>query len=162
MAIVLQARRGGSGTRRKGAVTVEMAVVCPLMVTIVMGIVETSRVFELQNLMALAGREGARLAAMDREGLTLEGQSTNDKITDDIKNYLHAVGFDKEKINVLITHANSTTAFDLDAAANEFELFRVRVEIPYTDTCETPLPGFENLVLAAGITFRNGRVSSSN
>lgn len=154
-------RRTRAGTRR-GAVTVEMAIVAPVLVTIVFGMVETCRIYEIQNLMSLASREGARLTAMDREGLLLEGQSTNAKVEADIKNYLGALGFDKDELEVSITAPGSSTAFDLDDPDNEFQLFRIRVAVPYCETCEAPPPGVEPLVLAAAITFRNGRVPKSD
>jgi Flp pilus assembly protein TadG len=153
-------RRQAVGDRR-GAVTVELAVIVPVLITIVMGMVETSRIYEIQNLMALAGREGARLTAMDREGLLLEGQTTNAKVVADIQNYLGALGFSQEHIDVQITQADSDTPLDLDAEENEFSLFRIRIEVPYSETCDTPLPGLEDYIMSAGITFRNGRVPGS-
>jgi Flp pilus assembly protein TadG len=155
-------RRGKLFGNHKGAVTVELAVIAPVLVTIVFGMVETSRIYEIQNLMSLASREGARVAAMDREDLLLEGQTTNGKVTADIENYLNALGFEKEHIDVQITHADSSTAFDLDDEANEFELFRIRVEVPYCETCDSPLPGLDKYIMSASITFRNGRVPNAD
>src|SRR4030067_683679 len=59
---------------RRGAVAVEFAIVAPLLLSILFGMVELTRMFEVQNLLDTAAREGDRLAGMDREGLLQEGQ----------------------------------------------------------------------------------------
>jgi len=60
--------------------------------------VELTRMFEVQNLLDTAAREGARLGAMDREGLLQDGQSTNDNLTADIKNFLASNGVPRGNI----------------------------------------------------------------
>ncbi len=50
---------------RCGAALVEMAVVLPLLLTIVMGIIEFGRALMVSQLVTNAAREGTRLAAMD-------------------------------------------------------------------------------------------------
>ncbi len=55
--------------RSPGIGVVEFAVAAPLLVIMVFGMVEASRLYEMQNQLLMAAREGARLAAMQREGI---------------------------------------------------------------------------------------------
>lgn len=48
----------------RGAVAVEMALVTPLLVALVFGIIDFSRVFNAELQLSQAAREGARLAAI--------------------------------------------------------------------------------------------------
>ena len=49
---------------QKGQSLVEFALVVPLLMLIILGIVEFSRLFELVNVVTSAAREGARVAAV--------------------------------------------------------------------------------------------------
>lgn len=51
-------------SRDRGAVAVEMALVTPLLVVLVFGIIDFSRVFNAELQLSQAAREGARLAAI--------------------------------------------------------------------------------------------------
>ncbi|MBD1537476.1 pilus assembly protein [Arthrobacter sp. S13_S34] len=53
-----------SKRKEKGAVAVEMAIVLPLLLLILLGIVEFGRVFNVQVSLTQAAREGARYAAI--------------------------------------------------------------------------------------------------
>jgi len=46
---------------RRGAAAVEFAVVAPILVTIMMGLIQSGRGYEAKNLLEGAAREGARL-----------------------------------------------------------------------------------------------------
>ena len=45
----------------RGAVAVEFAVMAPMLLSIVVGLMEVNRAYDAQNLMQTAAREGARL-----------------------------------------------------------------------------------------------------
>lgn len=143
---------------RRGAVTVEFAIIAPVLLTLVLGVIEVSRLFETQNILATAAREGARMAAMDREGLLQEGQSTNDKIEQDVKNFLAAQGYNADDVDIQVMHVDSDTPLDLDDPANSLELFRLRVDIPYS---HFSTPGDEDFSLGSEIVFRNARLPAS-
>lgn len=51
--------------KEKGAVAVEMAIVLPLLLLILLGIVEFGRVYNVQVSLTQAAREGARYAAIN-------------------------------------------------------------------------------------------------
>jgi len=51
--------------RRRGAALVEMAVVAPLFVLLLVGIIETARIGMVAQLLASAAREGCRVAVLN-------------------------------------------------------------------------------------------------
>lgn len=59
-----RARRSRSNYRRRGVSVVEMAVVAPLMITMIFGVIEFGWTFMVRQMMANAVREGARVAAI--------------------------------------------------------------------------------------------------
>ncbi len=150
-------QKRNSNRKRRGAAAVEFAIIAPIFVTIAFGVSEASQLFEAQNQLTVAVREGARLAAMDRTGMLADGQTTNAKIVSDIGNYLTANGLPGDQADIFIVDpTDHTTVFDLDNSANDLELFEVRVELPYS-----ALTGSESTTgdwdLSAKIVFRNAR-----
>lgn len=149
-------------TLRRAAVAVEFAFVAPFLVGTALGIIELTRAYEAQNLFETAAREGARFAAMDREGMLQEGQSTNSKLIQDVKNFLATSGFDPEDVTVTVTDAeNAGAPFDLDAPANDLKLFKVEISIPYSSVSYTPVSESNDYSMTASIVFRNGRATLS-
>jgi Flp pilus assembly protein TadG len=149
-------------TSRRGAVAVEFAFVAPVLVAILFGLVELSRVFETQNLLEISAREGARLASMDREGLLSEGETTNQRVSRDVKNFLASNGLDADGVQVSVKDAENPEAdFDLDDPANDLRLFEVHVSIDYSDVSYTSVPEEYDYTLTSKVTFRNGRATIS-
>jgi hypothetical protein len=111
---------------RRGAVSVEFAVVAPVFVIIVLGIYQTSVMYQTQNLLTLAAREGARFGAMDRQGMLEPGQTSNQKLESDVLSFLESSGIPTDDVGVFVE-----APFDLDDPENDLELFEVRVELPY-------------------------------
>lgn len=155
-------RRHNELENRRGAVAVEFAIMAPILMAIVFGMIELGRGFELKNLLEVAAREAARFASMDREGLLGPGQTTNQKMIDDVKNMLAANGIDRDTIEVEIKDAeNPELDFDLDDPANDLRLFEVRVSIDYANGNLLPVgPGGEH-ALSANVVFRNGQSTIS-
>ena len=148
---------------RQGAVAVEFAVVAPVLMAIVGGMIELNRVFDAQNLLESAAREGARLACMDREGMLSDGQSANDKLVSDVQNFLESNGIPAENVGVSVTHADNPEAdFNLDDPANDLALFEVSVTIDYSTVSYAPVPAESDYPLAASVVFRNGIVTISD
>ncbi len=148
---------------RRAAVTVEFAVVAPIFLIILLGVAEASRLYDQQNQLSIAAREGARLAAMDRSDLLEDGQSTNDKIIDDVKNMLAANGITNENIEVKISHIDDADEeFDLDDPDNYLELFQLRIELPYGSSNPYGVPASDEMMLGASVVFRNARTSLVN
>jgi Flp pilus assembly protein TadG len=142
-------------SRRRGAVSVELAMVAPIFVAIIAGLALAARILDAQTQLANAARLGARLATMDRTNLLSDGQTTNDKITQDIRTFLTASQLPGSAAEVFIVDpADHTTPFDLDNPANDMQYFELRVEIPYSQ-----LGGAvgENWNMSSKVVFRNAR-----
>ena len=146
--------------RRRGAVTVEFAIVAPVFLTIMMGVSQTSRMFDVQNQLSVAVREGARLAAMDRTGMLADGQTTNQKITQDIHNLLTANGLPGSDADVFIVDPDDhVTPFDLDESANDLKLFELRVELPFSTVSSLAGATYDDATFTAKVVFRNARAA---
>ena len=64
-ATVIRIRIRSSRTRReRGAAAVEMAIVMPLLVAMIIGIIDFSRIFNAELQLSQAAREGVRMAAL--------------------------------------------------------------------------------------------------
>jgi Flp pilus assembly protein TadG len=146
--------------RRRGAVAVEFACVAPLLLGVIIGLLELSRVYTVQNTLEAAAREGARFAGLDRSGLLLQGQTANQKLVADVKNYLAANNLNSNLATVSVVKASDPTqAFILDDPANELQLFQVRISIPYSAISYSPVRHYKSSNLSAVLTYRNGRAA---
>jgi len=105
---VIRKRQGKK--RRLGAAAVEMAVVTPLLLTMLFGIIEFGYAFTVRQSLVTAAREGARIAA-------LPGSSSAD-IQARIDDYLHPLNL------------NATTTLTRATVDNPTE--RVSVTVPYS------------------------------
>jgi hypothetical protein len=148
---------------RNGAVAVEFAIVAPILVAIVLGMIELGRAFEMQNLLEVAAREGARFASMDRDGMLDPGESANDKLIEDVKNFLASNGIPHDDINVTVKDfENPTQDFDLDDPENDLKLFEVKIEVDWSSMSLTPVDTGSDHPLSAKVVFRNGRATISD
>jgi Flp pilus assembly protein TadG len=149
-------------SRRRGAVAVEFAFVAPVLLAVIVGLIELTRVYDVQNTLEMACREGARFAALDRDGMLLNGQTANQKLVSDVKNFLKSAGIDPEDCTVKVVKASDPAqSFDLDDPANDMQLFQVKISVPYSDVSYTPVSESHDYSLSAAITFRNGRATLS-
>lgn len=115
-----------SGTRR-GATLVELAIVLPVFMMVVMGIVEFGRGMMVGQLVMNAARHGARLAVIDG--------ATNADVEAAVKETLAtAVGISPGDITVTITvtpaPGNTDPGNDLTRAQPK-DLVKLFVQIPY-------------------------------
>lgn len=147
---------------RRGAVAVEFAVVAPVLIALVFGMVEMGRAFEMKNLLEVAAREGARFASMDREGMLADGQSANSKLIQDVKNFLASNGIPRDDIDVSVNdYNNPDQEFDLDDPENDLKLFEVRIAVDYSNVSVTPVAAADDYPLTGRVIFRNGRSTIS-
>ena len=65
-----------SHRKERGAVAVEMAIVLPLLLLILLGIIEFGRAYNIQVSLTQAAREGARHAAIHHHKATLDVEGT--------------------------------------------------------------------------------------
>jgi len=154
--------RGAPRKGRLGAVAVEFAVVAPMLLAIVAGLIELSRTYDVQNMLEAAAREGGRFASIDRTDLLANGQSANEKLIQDAKNLLASSGIPPENIQVRVRDAeNPSLDFDLDDPANDLRLFQVQIDVPYSSVSYTPVDPLSDYSMSAAVTFRNGRAPST-
>lgn len=155
-------KRSPALARRRGAVAVEFAVVAPVLLTIIVGLIELTRVYDVQNTLEMACREGARFAALDRSGMLNEGDTANEKLVADVKNFLKSAGIQGDDVTVQVVKASDPSqTFDLDDPANDLALFQVKIDVPYSAISYTPVYESNDYNLSAEITFRNGRATLS-
>ena len=143
---------------RRAAVAVEFACVAPVLLIVIVGLLELSRVYSVQNVLETAAREGARFAGLDRSGLMLQNQTANQKLVTDVKNYLATNNIDPTAVTVRVVKAtNPSQDFNLDDPANALQIFQVHVEVPYSKVCYSAFRKYDAEKLSAVLTYRNGR-----
>lgn len=99
-------------TKRWAAVAVEMAIVTPLLLTLLFGMIEYGWVFTVRQALVTAAREGARTAALPG--------STDADIHTRITSYMLPLGL--TTYTVTLTHSTPTSAVET-----------VQVSIPRAD-----------------------------
>jgi len=158
----MSCKRHSGATERRGAVAVEFALVLPFLIATIVGLIEITRAYDVQNLLETGAREGARFASMDRSGMLQEGETTNQKLIQDVTNLMASSGVPAEDLQVVIRDSVSPELpFDLDDPANDLMLFEVEVSVPFSSVSLTPISEANDYTLSASITFRNGRATLS-
>lgn len=117
-------RRGQSrARRRRGTATVELALVLPLLLTLLGGTLEVSRLLEARTVLSQAAREGGRQAAAGR--LNEEG------VRQVVRDYLQNAGL--PIANATITVVNQTHPGLGVQNAEQLDSLRVSVSLPFED-----------------------------
>ncbi len=98
--------------RRRAAAVVEMAVVTPLLLTMLFGIIEYGWVFSIKQSVTNAAREGCRVASMQG--------STDAEIDNTVKAYLDATGLSSSDYTITLKHYTQGDPTE-----------RVSVSVPY-------------------------------
>jgi Flp pilus assembly protein TadG len=150
----------GSSQHRRGAAVVEFAVMAPLFLMLVLGVVEIGYALDASNTLYGVVREGGRLASQDFRKTLPPGQTANQKVIQDIKNMLTAAGINGTNVTVTIEHADAPgSTFDLEDPDNYLDYFRIRVQVAYENVSTIPGSYLAGRVLSADITFRLGHVT---
>ena len=100
--------------RRRGAAVVEFAVVLPLLLTILFGIIEYGWVFMVRQTLQTAAREGCRLAVLQTSVTPYAN------VTERVATVMGPTGL--SSYTVTMTHASDATPVET-----------VVVSVPYTD-----------------------------
>ncbi len=108
---------------RRGAAAVEFAVVLPVFITLVFGMIEYGRMVMVQQVITNAAREGCRRAIMDG--------ATSQEVQDVVNNYLESAG---------ITSATITITPSEPSEAGAGEPVTVSVSVPYDQVSWLPAP----------------------
>ena len=152
-------------SNRRGTALMEFAVLSPLFLTLALGMIEMGSGMRASGILDAALREGGRLASMDWIAVLEEGQTPNDKVVADIKNFITAAGLPGDEVAVNIVHAegpNEGTYFDLADPDNKLTLFRMEAIVPYSAISQLSLEYMGGQSLVAGLVMRAGRASMSN
>jgi len=150
--------------RRRGAAMVEFAIIMPVFLTLILGILELGKALQTSNIMTAAVREGGRLSAMDWEGLVPDDSDPNEKVEDDIRNFLAASGIPPEAVDISITSAEGADEgddFDLNDPDNKLRLFRITVTVPFSAISTFPSHFMAGETVTASLVFRSGRTTLS-
>jgi len=148
---------------RRGAVAVEFAIVAPVLLAIMLGTLQIGRAFEMQNLLEVAAREGARFASMDRDELLDPSDDATQKLIDDVENFLAANDVPRDGISVEVKDfENPEDDFAIDDPNNDLKLFTVEISVPWSSVSIMPVSAAGDHPLTASVTFRNGRATISD
>jgi hypothetical protein len=148
--------------RRSGVAATEFAIVLPLFLTLILGILEIGRSLETSTTMYSALREGGRLATLDYDLVLTAGTTANDKVIQDIRNFLTASGLPGDDFDITITHAEGDSegaTFDLMEEDNQLELFKISCDIEYSEISIFPFKFMDGQTLRSSLVFRMGRVT---
>jgi hypothetical protein len=119
---------------RRGLAAVEFAVALPLLLTLILGIWEVSRIVEVHHVLSNAAREaGRRIPA---------GTVDEAAITQSVKDYLGAAGIRTERVEVTVADQDNPDAKYVEPARHK--RIRIDVAIPFADVCHV------NLFLVSG------------
>jgi Flp pilus assembly protein TadG len=117
-------RRHGSRRTRRGAAIVEMAVVAPLLLTLLFGVMEFGWLFMVHETMTNSARECCRLAS-------LQGVSDAD-IRTRFAESMEGTGIAVTTGMLTITHSTEGTA----------EVVTIQIQVPYSQVSITGLSSF--------------------
>ena len=116
------------GQDRRGAALVEMALVFPIFLTVLLGIVEFGRAMMVGQLITNASREGARLGVIN-------GNSNADVQSHVLDFLTETLGVGEEDLSVTITvtpaPGNDTIGNEV-SNAQQRDLVTVRVTVPFS------------------------------
>lgn len=124
--------------RRKGAAAVEFAIIAPIFILLIFGIIEFGRVMMVQQILVNASREGARRAVLE--------DATAESVRQTVVEYLT-----RSSINV--PPDNVSVSPDPGNAINNQEI-SVRISVPFADVSLVP-PFIYNGDLKANTTMRS-------
>ena len=124
--------------KRRGAAVVEFALVAPIFILLVFGIIEFGRMVMVQQVITNASREGARLAVLDG--------STTSAVNTTVNNYLTSSG---------ITGTTITLSPDPPSSASFGDPVTVTVTVPFSQVSWLPSPMYLGTTdLSATATMR--------
>jgi|GEM_PF-461268 len=146
-------RHGG----RKAAAMMECAVTLPVLMVMVVGMLEIGTALRATMNLQTACRESGRLTAMDWRYIVHTNQTPNQKVEQDLKNFITAAGLKGSLSTVTLTHADGASVgqtFDLADPNNDLQFVRVEVTLPYSSVTIFPLVYLAGKSLKASVVMR--------
>jgi Flp pilus assembly protein TadG len=141
----------GKVEQRYGTAAVELAVVLPVVIILLVGLLEIGQTVQVSQILSNAAREGARKAST--------GMNTYADVQTTVSNYLTNAGITNQTgLTVTIynvTQGNSGPNFD-PSTAIYLDQLQITVTLPYANVQLAPLPTPQATVLTAqAIWFSN-------
>jgi len=140
-------------SERRGVAAVEMALVLPVFLMLVFGIIEFGRAMMVFNMVTNAAREGARMAVLDG--------STNAEVTSTITTFLQGAvggGLTSGDITTTITvtpAAGNPNPANVLANTSAKDLIMVKVSVPFNKIALIPGKYLKGKQLAAQSAMRH-------
>jgi Flp pilus assembly protein TadG len=145
--------------KRSGVAAVECATVLPVMLVLVLGLIEIGTALRASTIMQSSVREAGRLASMDWRYVLQKGETPNEKVEQDIRNFVTASGLPGADLTVSIEFAEGAkkgNVFDIQDSENELELMLIEVELPYSSISLFPMRYMGGRSIRAGVVSRAG------
>lgn len=139
-----------SSEPRRGVAMVETALVLPIMMMVILGVVEFGRAFMVCQLLTNSAREGGRLAV-------LQGTSTADVVTEVQTLVNKTVGVDTADVQVEVTvtpYGTTTEHTDLSIAKKR-DLCDIRVTVGYDQVSFVPIKWLTGVNLVGQAAMRH-------
>jgi len=119
---------------RRGAAVVEMALVLPIFLMVVMGIIEFGRAMWVSNMVANSAREGARMAILDGSSNTQVRNAVSDFLTSTL-----GVSSGDISTSITITPATGNPNPNNECAnATSKDLISISVSLPFNKVSLVP------------------------
>lgn len=144
---------------RKGVAAVECAIMLPIMMVLVLGLIEMGTALRASTIMQSSVREAGRLASIDWRYVVEDGETPNTKVEQDIRNFVTASGLPGADLVVSIEHAEGDSAgteFDISDSDNELKLVLIEIRLPYASISLFPTQYMGGKELRAGLVSRAG------
>lgn len=144
-------------SNRKAAAMMECAVTLPVLIVMVLGILEIGSALRASTILQSACRESGRLTAMDWRYIVHDNQTPNQKVEQDLKNFITAAGLKGNQSTVTITHADGANVgqtFDLANKNNDLQFVRLEVTLPYASVSVFPLTYLAGKTLKSSVVMR--------
>lgn len=122
-------------SQRTGTAAVEMALIAPLLVTLLLGVWEIARLVDAQQTVTNAAREGARLASVGSMLDPVTGVAKDITVTDvtnTVKQYLQNNGMDTTNLKVEFSNV-TIPALAQPYQALPLNRMRVTVSLPFSN-----------------------------
>ena len=123
----ITARRPATG--RKGAVALEFALILPIFMMLMLGIIECGQVMSSEELITNATREGARLAGLGGSTMGTGSSTGANEVNYRIRSYLSSGGIAPSTATITITDLDATITDLPQASAGD--RIKVTVAVPF-------------------------------
>jgi Flp pilus assembly protein TadG len=137
----------GRGNRH-GAAALEAALILPLLIAMMLGILEIGRCLSVQEILASAASVGGRQASM--------GNFTTAQVQQAVINYLRFAGLPTQDVTVTVVDLTNPATDVIDAT--QMDVLRVTVSVPFANVHWSPSHLF--ISSAARLTAQSTYVSA--